>query len=354
MEAEIIGTGDARWRDFLDKAAHDFYHLPGYLDLCAGQEGGEAAAFLVEEGDAAMLAPMVLRPLPGDLEAGPHFRDAVAPYGYPSPLLKGPVDEGVLSRLLQALQETGARSGIVSAFFRLHPLLRVPEGPFHRWGTFLNHGETVYLDLERSTEELDLQARTNHRADARRLKGQGYLCQVDAWEQLDDFIAVYEETMHFRGADGFYFFDRSYYRNLRACLGDRLHLCTVLAPSGRLASGGLFTCVGGIVQFHLSGTADAFRKAGPAKLMLIHMRDWAKLRGERLLHLGGGVGCRPDSLFFFKGGFSRLRAPFSTFRMVLDSEAYQGLVRRRNTRGLAAPQDAAGFFPAYRAPLPSR
>jgi hypothetical protein len=83
-------------------------------------------------------------------------------------------------------------------------------------------------------------------------------------------------------------------------------------------------------------------------MMLIHMRDWAKERGVRFMHLGGGIGCRQDSLAFFKQGFSKLRSRFQTFRMVLEPDIYQGLVR---TRGLPGDTiDPGGYFPAYRHP----
>ena len=121
----------------------------------------------------------------------------------------------------------------------------------------------------------------------------------------------------------------------------------MLDPDGRAAAGGLFTRVDGLMQFHLAGTAEAFRRAGPTKLMLIRMRDLAKGWGVRRLHLGGGVGCAEDSLAFFKQGFSRLRARFSTFRMVLRPAAYAELAGR--TRPGAGPEDPE-FFPAYRRP----
>jgi hypothetical protein len=350
MQAEILSSPDPRWMTFLQSAPHDFYHLPGYVELCALQEGGEAAAFWAEDGDYAMLAPFVLRRVPATLEQGSELRDASAPYGYPGPLLKGQPPEGVVTAFLKAFFEVGSASGIVSAFFRFHPLLEIPEGPFRAFGTLLEHGETVYVDLTLPTEELSRQTRVNHRADARRLLAEGYRVEVDVWDRMPEFIRIYGETMRFRHAQDFYRFDVGYFEALRGCMGDHLHLCTVLAPEGAVAAAGLFTCVDGLMEFHLSGTADAYRRTGPAKLMLIHMRDWAKAHGQRLMHLGGGVGCAADSLAFFKQGFSRLRGRFSTFRMVLKPDSYRRLVRRRVWGEPAAPDQTTDFFPAYRRP----
>ena len=343
MQAELLRCGDPRWPAFLDGCRHDFYHLPAYVDLCARHEGGQPAAFWAAEGDAAMLVPMVLRPLPADLDCGPGWRDSIAPYGYPCPLVRGETGPGTLAAMLQAFREVGAAVGIVSAFLRLHPLLPLPEAPFQEAGALVEHGETVYLDLSQTGAELDRQTRVNHLADARKLGREGFTVLVDPWDRLDDFIRIYEQTMRLRAADSYYFFERGYYEELRRSLGGHLHLCIVQSPEGEAAAAGLFTQVGDIVQFHLSGTSEAFRRAGPAKMMLIHMRDWAKDRNARFLHLGGGVGCREDSLVFFKQGFSKLRSRFRTFRMVLKPHYYESLLRRRGV-----PRETGGFFPAYR------
>jgi hypothetical protein len=350
MRAEILTAKDPRWGAFLEDTPHDFYHLPGYVELCARQEQGEAAAFWAEEEGFAMLAPFVLRPLPASLDQDSGLQDAAAPYGYPSPLLKGGPPEATVSAFLHTFRDLGASAGIVSAFFRFHPLLGVPPGPFQAFGTLLEHGETVYVDLTLPQEELSRQTRVNHRADVRRLQSEGFRVEVDGWDRLGDFIRIYEETMRYRSAQDFYFFDADYFEALRRCMGEQLHLCTVVAPQGETASAGLFTCVDGLVEFHLSGTAGAFRRAGPTKLMLIHMRDWAKARGFRCLHLGGGVGCQADSLAFFKQGFSQLRSTFSTFRMVLKPESYRRLVRRRAWGEELRADLPTDFFPAYRRP----
>lgn len=336
MRADVLVPSDPAWAAFLATCRHDFYHLPGYVDLCARREGGEAVAVRLQDGAAAMLAPLVVRPVPGG-----GWRDAGAPYGYPAPLLAGSPGPGQVEAFLRGFARAGAELGLVSAFFRLHPLLELPAEPFARTGTLVDHGETVYLDLDLPTEELDRQTRANHRADARKLQAHGYRVVLDDWDRLPAFQAIYDETMGLHQASDAYRFDAAYFRDLRACLGERLHLSVVLAPDGEPAAGGLFTRVDGLMQFHLAGTAQAHRRAGPAKLMLLHMRDTAKAWGVRRLHLGGGVGCREDSLAFFKQGFSRLRGRFSTFRMVLLPEVY---------RTLAGDAAAGDFFPAYRHP----
>jgi len=117
---------------------------------------------------------------------------------------------------------------------------------------------------------------------------------------------------------------------------------------GEVASGGLFVETGDIVQYHLSGTNEAFLRERPTKLMLHFVRGWAKERGARVLHLGGGVGAARDSLFAFKAGFSSVRHAFHTLRMVVDERAYRQLADASRGETATDPSDLQGFFPAYR------
>ena len=338
MHTDFLEPGASAWTEFLEETPHDFYHLPGYVELCARRDGGRAAAFLARDGEAAMLAPLVLRPIPAS-----GWSDDTAPYGYPVPLFLGAPSPERMEALLLAFAQAGAEEGLVSAFFRFHPLLPLPAGPFTRAGTLVAHGETVYLDLGLPMDELDRQTRVNHRADAHRLLKRGFRVELDDWSRLGEFVAIYLETMGHCHAGASYRFDPSYFDELRGCLGERLHLCMVVAPGGEGAAGGLFTDVGGLMQFHLAGTREAWRRDGPAKLMLLHMRDAARAGGVQRLHLGGGVGCADDSLAFFKQGFSRLRGLFQTFRMILLPQAYRDLSG-------SEPGATDTFFPAYRRP----
>jgi hypothetical protein len=71
-----------------------------------------------------------------------------------------------------------------------------------------------------------------------------------------------------------------------------------------------------------------------------------KARGDRVMHLGGGVEAFDDSLFRFKAGFSDRRQPFRTWRVVLDPHRYAALSEAVDPA--ADPADFTGYFPIYR------
>jgi hypothetical protein len=350
VRAEFIAPSDARWSAFLARVPHDVYHLPDYAELSSSIEQGRPAAFLAESDGAACLIPLILRDLPQDLRPVGDWYDATSPYGYPGPLATEPMDSGTLGRFLAAFRELGAAVGLVSAFIRLHPLLPFSPVALRTLGTVETHGHVVLVDLAPSQAELWAATRENHRTGIRKLERRGYVPVLDDWELLPEFVRLYEATMRRVNAAPFYFFAPGYYDALRARLGRRVHLCAVRAPDGRVACAGLFFEEAGIVQYHLGGTADEFLAIAPSKLMFDFVRRWAKERGNRILHLGGGIGGREDSLFHFKAGFSALRAEFQTLRVVFNEDGYETLANRSR----AETAGTTGYFPAYRAPRPCR
>ncbi|MGH2464444.1 MAG: GNAT family N-acetyltransferase [Candidatus Limnocylindrales bacterium] len=285
-----------------------------------------------------MLLPLLIRDIPGG------GVDATSPYGYPGPVGQGIDDPAFLRDALSAGRQVLREAGIVSAFVRLHPLLNVVL-PITN-DTLVRQGETVSIDLTLSAEALWAQTRVNHRRDITRAIRLGYVARMDDdWEGLESFKHLYRATMSRRSAAPFYFFGDAYFDGLRDALGERVHLC-VIEKDGVVAAAGLFVETDGIVQYHLSGARDASRLFQPTKLMIHFAREWAKNRGDQVLHLGGGVGGNHDSLLHFKIGFSPARHAFNTLRMVINEREYSRLVAARHPD--LDPSMRDGYFPAYR------
>lgn len=338
LRGTLLDVDAQEWQAVLRAARHDFYHLPAYVELCARQERGQPRALYVTDERRSMLLPLVIRDIPGG------GLDAISPYGYPGPVGIGADDAAFLEVALLTGMQTLHAAGVVSAFVRLHPLLN-PFPPSHV-GTVVQHGVVVSIDLSLSTEELWAQTRHDHRRDITRALRLGFVARMDEeWRQLASFTRLYQATMTRRSAAPFYFFEDAYFEGLREALGESLHLC-VVEKDGALAAAGLFVETDGIVQFHLSGTDDAFRMVQSTKLMIHFVRGWAKGRANQVFHLGGGVGANNDSLLLFKGGFSPLRHTFATLRMVIDESAYGRLVAAADPE--LDPRTHSGFFPLYR------
>jgi lipid II:glycine glycyltransferase (peptidoglycan interpeptide bridge formation enzyme) len=346
MIADFISPADIKWSKILHKMPHDFYHLPEYISFAAKHEGGEPVAFVAEDAESAILMPLLIRKIPNYFGISAELYDAITPYGYPSPLLLPPDNPSVFDLFWAAFQKIAKSKNLVSAFFRLHPLMKLPMPSLSRKGLLVNHGKTVTIDLRLSGEELRRQTRENHRRNIRKLHCEGFEAKIDDWRYWNSFIMVYRETMHRLEAKSFYLFSDEYFFDLRSALGKKLHLCAVLAPNGELASACIFTTVNGIVEYHLGGTSSKYISDAPSKLMFESIKCWAKDQGEKFFHLGGGFEGKNDSLFNFKAGFSTMRTEFHTWRVVLNEARYLELEQASKSHQI--PKTADGYFPSYR------
>jgi hypothetical protein len=346
MIAQFIDHHDARWKEFLKGTKHDFYHLPEYAELAAAEEGAIPMAFYAEERSAACLIPLLLRPIPAMLNAPGDWCDGVSPYGTPGILLSSS-QEGLHS-FLDAFCYTARARGIVTAFVRLHPLFPLAQGTLEKFGRVIRHGQTVHMNLSESKEHIWQQVSTNHQRNLNRLIRSGFHSSLDDWDRFQDFIAVYHSTMQRVEADGTYFFSAKYFEDLRAKLGNRLHLVCVLTSTNELAAAGLLIVTAGIAQYHLGGTAAQYLPISPSKLMLDFMWRWAQEQSCYAFHLGGGVGGVEDSLFHFKAGFSPARGQFYTYRVVVDESKNATLHQAAKSMRRVCGLESSDFFPGYR------
>jgi hypothetical protein len=351
MRVELVGPESPRWSAFVERVPHDFYQLPAYVRASATYDGGAPRAVLVDDGQRTLLLPTIVRSIPG---APASQWDAVSPYGYPGFLVETPPGEEVAfaTAALDAARGELRAQGCVSLFVRMHPLLG-PVPSALPSGLILRHGETVALDLSRTDDEMWRETMSGHRNEINRALRAGHRAYVDdAFEHVARFVEIYQATMRRVGAGGYYFFSGDYVAAMRDALGDTLKL-VVVEIAGAIAGAGLFVHTGDIVEYHLSGVDDAFINARPTKLMLHYVRAWARERGAKVLHLGGGLGGAADSLFKFKAGFGKGRGEFHTLRLVVDEDAYAALRRERGGTE-TAPAELSGFFPAYRAPVAAK
>ena len=347
MTAEFLLPNDPRWMKALELLEHDVYHTPQYVEHAARQEGGTATCFLAEVNGATLFIPLLVRSLPKSLHAPGDWSDATSPYGYPGPLLTPQTDLETARVLFDCFRESSIERSLVTAFVRLHPLFPLANLAAVGGGELVHHGSTIYIDLNSAKEDLVTQVRSGHRYEIRRLAREGYYVVMNDWSRYDQFIGLYLETMRRVVASDRYYFSDKYFHELRTLLGPRLHFGCVFSAEGNLTSGSLFSETGDIVQYHLSATSDEFVRKSPSKLLLGYVRDWAKDRGNRFFHLGGGLGADGDSLFRFKAGFSKLRADFYTLRFVLDRKKYYALTRESQISGAHVPAERS-FFPIYR------
>jgi hypothetical protein len=348
----LQSSQEQEWKGVLSQMArHDFYHLPEYHRLAEKRGEGIAHLFVYRDGPYTFALPLLLRSVDGsDAEA---WSDATSVYGYAGPLAShADMPALVTARFQDALKKALIERRVIAVFSRLHPLIR-QAATLAGLGDCQPGGETVSIDVTLPPEIQRAAYRPSTKSRLNKLRREGLVCLRDTDKcHLEEFVRIYHQTMDRVNAHSSYSFEPEYFANLASSLGAALELF-VVKLDGVVICAGLFTICDGVIQYHLSGTSTDYLKLAPMTLLLDTVRLWAIDQGARVMHLGGGVGSKEDSLLHFKRGFSRNTHQFSTWRWIVDPIAYQALCERQarwnESRGLQpASRD---YFPEYRAPV---
>lgn len=304
----------------------EFFRSRPFLDA-----EGVTHTLRIATGGAALLAPLIVREIPGE-----DVRDAISPYGYPGfSVVSDLVDAGTTSRSETAIDPEAvdwSATGLVSVFLR-HTLAEPPP--------LTAAAERNVVQI--ADPELPPKSRGSDRNRINKNRRAGYEVEIvagreSAAEQRAGFRAAYEQTMQRTGAAERYFFDASYFDRILA--SDAAWLALAHAPGGGVAAAASIAVRSdGFLHYFLSGSADAQLGDSPMKNVTAALVELATERGLPL-NLGGGIS-RGDALEEFKRGFANREQAWKVSEIVCDRAAYDRL---------AAGRDAEGFFPSYRAP----
>ncbi len=300
---------------------------------------GATHTLRIESGDRVLLAPLLVR----EIGPGPE-RDAVSPYGYPG-LVESEEGRGDARRSLPAVAPAGipptlpaldpaavdfSATGLVSVFLR-HTLDEPPLA-----------AATGRNLVQIADPALPPKSRPSDRRQVRRNLEAGYELALVAGaetsaEQRAGFLDLYEQTMRRTDAAEHYFFGAAYFDRVLAA--ERTWLALATAPGGDLAAASLAVVSDGYLHYYLSGSADSHLRDSPMKNVVTRLVEHAA-ELQLPLNLGGGIA-PGDALEEFKRGFANREQRWHTSEIVCDPAAYERL---------SAGREAAGFFPAYRAP----
>jgi serine/alanine adding enzyme len=295
------------------------------------------ASCLLDPGRPAFLSGhgVAFAAIVRDVPSAPGLADVTTPYGY-----GGPAGAGDGEAFYAAYDDWCAANGVVTTFIRFHPLLgNVRLAPPRVRLARLANTATWPLG-----DDADLLAGMHqmHRRGVRKALRAGVEVTVRrAPERLDDFAALYEESMRRHDAHAFYYFPGAYWTALAGPLGERLVRADA-RRDGRLLASQLHLASTPWLHYHLgAASAEGFR-LGASKLLFHESARWAHEEGFTEFHLGSGLGGSEDSLWQFKQRFSSHPGrEFWIGKLVHDEAAY---------RALGGDPGADGFFPAYRAP----
>jgi hypothetical protein len=326
----LVEVEPARWDAVLGAAGvTDVYYSRGFLAASAVLVDGAPVLLELPGEDGTVLFACLLRRDPPDV---------VSPYGYGGPVGAGP--DPPLERFPAAYEAWCRARGAVSSFVVFHPLTGSAESAASALFRRIPLGATVAWPL--TGRHLFAGMHRHHRRVVRRAQGEGLEVTIDpAPTGLASFVALYEETMRRVQASQFYFFPARYWRTL---LSGVALVRVDVRQGGRLLASVLGMGKPPWLHYHLGARSEAYCGEGASHLALYRLAAWGQEHGFETLHLGGGVGGRPDSLFEFKLRFAPdARVGAAIGKAVHDTDRYLRLAR-------VDAVDWDGFFPAYREP----
>jgi len=353
---DLSGAGRAAWEAAFEAFPDaDVYYHPGYAEVLRRNGEGEPACLVVRSRRGLLLFPFLQRPIDPELarSAGlpPTLMDVVTPYGYGGPAVAA-ADEAeeaeLLARYRRIIAEEFPCRGLVAEFIRFHPVLANHRGDQPGLDR-VRRSQTVAFDLTRDPERLWNEMDPTSRNKARRaIKGGVVIAEDGALAHFESFHDNYLETMRRRDAAAGYHYSLEFFRDTVEQLAGMVNLF-VARSQGHVVNAALILQRGSHAHYHFSGSDETRRVPGANNLLLYEVALWARSRGARTLHLGGGR--RPgDTLFQFKASFSPLHLDFWTGTAIHLPEAYERLCAAAAARrDPAAPPVDPAFFPRYRA-----
>ena len=327
------------WNEYVHSCKmYDFYHTWYYHSL---EKSGEPVLFVYEEQNCFIVFPLLKRSINKT-----EYSDFTSVYGYAGPIsnldfneMEQHTMEGFKKAFLMFLEQEKN----VSVFCRLHPIIN-HDILVEKFGSLVENGKTVVIELTNSLEEQRSKYRRQFRSKIRQLREKGYYMKTaETDEEVKAFVKVYNENMARVKAESYYYFNESYFFNMLNS-ADFESSVLLLYCGDEITSGAFVTFSNNIMQFHLAATNNKYLHEGSMKLLIDEATIVGRERHMDYLHLGGGVGGNEDSLFEFKAGFSETILDFKTWRFVSDPEVYNQLVRARwGNRTIESD-----FFPLYR------
>lgn len=364
--SQVLAASDpydwTRWDELVNQAPiPDVYYRPGYAHALEVAGHGKAIGLTLAVQDVQVFIPLLLRPLSDIPFAGGEAGfDAATPYGYGGllPLCETQrLAQADVHALLDALQQWCRDAGVVSCMLRLHPLLDQD-----RWlGPDERHPQTVLLRYRTPTVAVDLagwdsagQRIAGLHKNRRVALNRSRRCLRVLWSESDIpmaealrlFQQIYEQRMSQLNASPYYFFPLEYYASLAKGLGNDLAVALAWLDH-TLVGASLFLAGRQFAHYHLSGANEQGREWEASTLLINAGAQWARERGCKLLHLGGGVP-NSNGLFDYKRSFGGDVCRYHTLEVIADESRYRDLVDKR-LKSESLPQPRQDFFPLYRA-----
>ena len=331
LEQVYFISDSVRWTELLRLFGYsDIYHTFEYTSLEAERIGGIANLIIINLPTGIIGLPVILRKIPNEI----CHQDAISVYGYNGVLTSTSLTSDDFLSGIKKIKAALVERDCVSLFNR--------ESNFtpYRLTESIETGKVLAVDLLQDPEQYEKSLAEGHRQEIKALRKLNYtVVKSTEPKVIEDFHDVYEQTMLRRGAKINYFFSTKYFDSVLKIHSSIPDLRAVYHED-KMVAGAIFITQGDHMYYMFSGSILGVSPYPAMKLILDQVIRENLNNGKKLLHLGGGLGGKQDSLYQFKFGFGKVVLSFYTTQWILLPEVYARLSAHVLTE--------TGFFPKYR------
>lgn len=333
MSSRILSLKDKElWSEYIKKLPinlQDVYYTPEYYSLYENNGDGDALCFLYEDGEEIVLYPFLKNSINKlGYKLDKEYYDIQGAYGY-NGIVTSSKDGKFMERFHNEFTQFCVDNNIIAEFTRFHPLLR-NQILASKGMKIVDDRNTVSMDLSVSQNEIwmneiDIKNRNSIKKAIK--KGLNFYADFD-YQYYNDFICMYQTTMHKLNADKYYYFTDNYFDSLFDSLRGHSFLGNVFYEDTLVASA-IFMYYGKYGHYHLSGSNKDYLNLCPNNLLIYGASLELKQLGVKEFHLGGGTTSDPnDSLFTFKAGFGIKNNVFSFGKRIYNNNIYSDIVQQ--------------------------
>ncbi|MBC73620.1 MAG: hypothetical protein CMH47_15440 [Muricauda sp.] len=320
------------------------YYLYEYLSHHKSDNNKIIAFNFKVNGASTIIMPMILREIEASKEP---FYDIISPYGYNGPLYEEGVNEQIIKKFWELVDEWYTKNNVISEFVR-----------FHLNGNHQNYtGETVstlnnvfgpLMDtFEEQWDSFVSKVRNNYRkAEKENLTIKFYEGKAIEPHHLTSFYDIYVSTMKRNGASKMLYFSLEHFENM--ILNNKENFTIVLVYKDDIAiSTELIIHLNDCLYAYLGGTLSDYFACRPNDFLRVEVIRWGIQKGKGHYILGGGI-TNGDGLYKFKKSLfpNSTDRVFYTGRKIINKTKYDELCEL-----VCAPvneKETGSFFPLYR------
>lgn len=312
------------WNQYLKSFApeqKDVYYTEEYVRLYE-TDAERALCYVYTEDEKCFLMPFLSRAF---AHKGETYYDFETAYGYGGPIYNTD-DDSFIRSAWNAFMDYAKQNNYVCGFVRFHPIMNNVKG-FEDFGKLYLDRKTIAIDLSGGIEATWMnEIHTKNRNVIKKGEKNGLKFIVDdKYEHLSEFITLYNSTMDKLSAEDFYYFQDSYYENLKNNIPESF--LAVVEHDSKIVAAAIFFYSLPYGHYHLAGSDRSALSLSPNNFLLWNAAKELTARGVQKFHLGGGTdGSEENSLYQYKRKFSKSEYQFSFGKLMFNQAVYDSVV----------------------------